>query len=231
MSILNQLPHNRLLADFSLWSCDLTNIASDIRRTEPFADMYHLDVADGHFVPGLLFFPDLVAALRPLTQKPFHVHLMTTNPANLIDDFVDAGADIITIHYENTDRDDVLAQIRAKGISTGLAIQLETPIESAVDYFDQVDVFVLMGTKLGIKGVGLDDEACPRITKLRSLLEREGYQGKIKIQADGGIRDHTVPLLRSAGADIITPGSLAFKSPNLLETTLWLWSLSGPTAN
>jgi ribulose-phosphate 3-epimerase len=228
MSILNHMPKDRLLTDFSLWSSDLTNIASDIRRTEPFADMYHLDVADGHFVPSLLFFPDLAAALRPLTQRPFHVHLMATNPTDLIDDFADAGADIITIHYENQDRDDALAQIRARGIGAGLAVQLETPIESLVDYFNRVDVFVLMGTPLGIKGVGLDDEACPRITALRSLLQRKGYLDKIRIQADGGIRDNTVPRLRAAGADIITPGSLVFKSPDLLETTLWLRSLPGP---
>jgi hypothetical protein len=81
MSILNQLPKDRLLVDFSLWSCDLTNMAGEIRRTEPFAEMYHLDVADGHFVPSLLFFPDLVAAPRPLTRRAFHVHLMATNPA------------------------------------------------------------------------------------------------------------------------------------------------------
>jgi ribulose-phosphate 3-epimerase len=230
MSILNQMPKNRLLADFSLWSCDLTNIAADIRRTEPFADMYHFDVADGHFVPSLLFFPDLVAALRPLTPKPFHVHLMTTNPTDWIDDFADAGVDIITIHFENEDRDDALAQIRAKGISTGLAVQLESPVERLVDYFSQVDVFVLMGTKLGIKGVGLDDDACPRIAALRDLLQRGGCLGRIRIQADGGIRANTIPQLRAAGADIITPGSLVFKSLDLLETTLWMRSLPGPTA-
>ena len=120
----------------------------------------------------------------------------------------------------------MLAQIHARGISTGLAIQLKTPIESAVEYFNQVDVFVLMGTKMGIKGVGLADEAC--IAKLRSLLKREGKLGKIKIQGDGGIRDHTVPQLRLAGADVITPGSLVFKSSDLLETTRWLRSLPGP---
>jgi ribulose-phosphate 3-epimerase len=185
-------------------------------------------VADGRFVPSLLFFPDLVAALRPLTKRPFHVHLMVTNPTDLIDDFVDAGADIITIHYENELRDDALAQICAKGISTGLAVQLETPIESLVDYLNQADVFVLMGTRLGIKGVGLDDEACPRITALRGLLQRKGYLDRTRIQVDGGIRDNTVPQLRAAGADIITPGSLVFKSPDLLATTSWLRSLPGP---
>lgn len=230
MSILNTLPKDRLLADFSLWSCDLTNIGSDIRRTEPFADLYHLDVADGHFVPSLLFFPDLVAALRPLTKRPFHVHLMTTTPTSFVDDFADAGADIITVHFENEDRIEALDRIRAKGVVAGLAVQIESPIESLVELFDDVDLFVLMGTRLGIKGVGLADEACPRITQLRQLLCREGYHDRIRIQADGGIRDNTVPRLRAAGADIITPGSLAFKSPDLLETTLWLRSLPGPIA-
>lgn len=230
MSILNQMPKDRLLADFSLWSCDLTNIGGDIRRTEPFADMYHIDVADGHFVPSLLFFPDLVAALRPMTRRPFHVHLMVTRPTSLIDEFADAGADILTVHYENAERDEALNQIRARGLTAGLAVQLETPVERLVDQFSRVDVFVLMGTRLGIKGVGLDAEACPRIARLRSLIEREGYLHRIRIQADGGIRDTTVPQLRAAGADIITPGSLAFKSPDLLETTCWLRGLPGPAA-
>jgi ribulose-phosphate 3-epimerase len=228
MSILNQMPKDRLLADFSLWSCDLTNIGGDIRRTEPFADMYHIDVADGHFVPSLLFFPDLVAALRPMTRRPFHVHLMVARPSSLIGEFADAGASILTVHYENADRDEALNQIRARGLTAGLAVQLETPVERLVDQFSRVDVFVLMGTRLGIKGVGLDAEACPRIARLRSLIEREGHLHRIRIQADGGIRDTTVPQLRAAGADIITPGSLAFKSPDLFETTCWLRRLPGP---
>jgi ribulose-phosphate 3-epimerase len=229
MFAMQQLPSGRLLADFSLWSADLANLAAEIRRTEPYADLYHIDVADGHFVPSLLFFPDLVATLRPLTRKPFHVHLMATNPTDLIDDFADAGADIITIHYENQDRDAVLSRIRQRGLCAGLALQLETPIERAADYCGQVDVFVLLGTRLGIKGVGLDSQACPRIAALRRLLRREGCEGKIKIQADGGIREQTVPQLALAGADIVTPGSLALKSPDLAATTQWLRAQAGPT--
>ncbi|MGE5222074.1 MAG: D-allulose-6-phosphate 3-epimerase, partial [Omnitrophica WOR_2 bacterium] len=94
-------PGERLLADASLWSADFTRLGDEIRRVDGYADLYHFDVSDAHFVPGLLFFPDLVAALRPLTRKPFHVHLMADNPLSLIDDFVNAGADRITIHYGN----------------------------------------------------------------------------------------------------------------------------------
>ncbi|WP_343416903.1 ribulose-phosphate 3-epimerase [Candidatus Flexifilum breve] len=225
MSRLQALPTGRLLADYSLWSADLANLANDVRRTEPFADVYHLDVADGQFVPSLLFFPDLVSALRPLTPKPFHVHLMTLNPARLIDDFAEAGADVITVHLENPELPAALEQIRARGLSAGIAIQLETPVEAVLPYLDQIEVIVMMGTKLGIKGVGLADEACPRITALSRLLTARGLRDKIKISADGGIREQTVPRLRAAGADMITPGSLAFKSPNLFETTLWLHAL------
>ncbi len=90
------IPGDRFTAEFSLWSADLTRLGDDIRRTESVADLYHIDVADAHFVPGLLFFPDLVAALRPLTTRPFHLQLMVRDPAALIDDFVAAGADLIT---------------------------------------------------------------------------------------------------------------------------------------
>jgi len=91
MEFWQQFPNNRLLIEVSLWSADFTCFREDIRRIDPFADLYHIDVSDGHFVPGFLFFADLVAALRPLTAKNFHVHLMTTNPLAHIDDFIQAG--------------------------------------------------------------------------------------------------------------------------------------------
>ncbi|MBC7870406.1 MAG: D-allulose-6-phosphate 3-epimerase, partial [Chitinophagaceae bacterium] len=161
-------PQNRVLAEISLWSAQLASLKDDLTRIDPYTDIYHIDVSDAHFVPGLLFFPDLVAALRPLTNKPFHVHLMVDNPAALIDDFAKAGANLITIHAENGPLvPDALAKIRALGLSAGLALQLETAPEAAAPYFDQLDLIVMMGTKLGIKGVGLDSQACPRITAMQ----------------------------------------------------------------
>ena len=96
------LPRDRLLADVSLWSADLANLQTEMARISTLADSFHLDVADAHFVRGLLFFPDMVRALRPHTDKPFHVHLMAENPLELIPDFIDAGADLITIHAEQS---------------------------------------------------------------------------------------------------------------------------------
>lgn len=225
MSFWQTLPTHRLLADYSLWSADLANLAASIAQTAPYADLYHLDVADAHFVPGLLFFPDLVAALRGLTTKPFHVHLMTAQPQQLIDDFATAGADLITIHAENAAVAPTLAQIKRAGKRAGLAVQLDTPIAAIEPYLDQLDLVVMMGTRLGIKGVGLDDRAYGRISQVKALIADRGRSDQVKVAADGGIREQTVPSLRAAGADLITPGSLVFKSTDLAQTTRWLHSL------
>ena len=225
MTFWQTLPTHRLLADYSLWSADLANLATSIAQTDPYADLYHLDVADAHFVPGLLFFPDLVAALRPLTRKPFHIHLMTDQPQRLIDDFAAAGADLLTIHAENKDAAATLAQIKAAGKRAGLAVQLDTPLAAIEAYLPQLDLVVMMGTLLGIKGVGLDERACDRITAAKALIAHHGLAAQVKVSADGGIREQTVPLLRAAGADLITPGSLVFKSRDLAQTTSWLHNL------
>jgi ribulose-phosphate 3-epimerase len=221
-------PTDRLIAELSLWSADLPRLADDMARIEPYGDIYHFDVADGHFVPELLFFPDLIAQLRPLTDKPFHVHLMTKNPRALIEPFAKAGADLITIHYENDDVPETLAAIQAAGVRAGLALQLETPVEAAETYFGEVALFTLMGTRLGIKGVGLDESAPDRIRALQALLREHGLAGQVRVAADGGIREHTVPALRAAGADTVVMGSLAFKAPDLAERFAWLHGLPVP---
>ena len=226
MSLWHQLPTDRLLAEFSLWSADLTRLGEEVRRTESYADLYHIDVADAHFVPGLLFFPDLVAALRPLTTRPFHVHLMTDNPQVLIDDFVAAGADLITIHAElGPAVPAILQKIRDSHTKAGLALKVETPLDIVQPYLDQIDVLILMGTLLGVKGQDLSPVACPRIQTMRTLLDRHNTTHNIRIVADGGIRSHTVPSLRAAGAQSVVPGSLVFGSKDLEQTMVWLRSL------
>lgn len=228
MRLGQQIVVDRLTAEFSLWSADLTRLGDEIRRTESFADLYHIDVADAHFVPGLLFFPDLVAALRPLTTRPFHIHLMVSNPAALVDDFVAAGADLITIHAElGPIVLSTLQHIRDAHVSPGLAIRLETPVERLWPYLEHVDTLVMMGTALGVKGQDLSPDACPRIQTVRAWLGQHLPAHPIRIVADGGIRRHTVPALRAAGADSIVPGSLVFGSENLEQTVRWLRSLPG----
>jgi len=219
------LPHTRLLADVSLWSADLANLAAGIRRVEPFADSFHLDVSDAHFSPSLLFFPDLVRALRPLTRRPFHLHLMVERPTALIEDFVASGADVITIHAEagKAEAAAAIQAIRHAGCSAGLALCLETPVAAAEPHLDRIDSLLLLGTALGVKGQDLAPEACDRLARAVLMLGEE--RARVRLIADGGIRAHTVPILRRAGADAIVPGSLVFQSLNLEETFSWLHTL------
>ena len=219
------LPHARLLADVSLWSGDLSNLAASIGRVDSFADSYHLDVSDAHFAPTLLFFPDLVRALRPLTMRPFHVHLMVDRPTALIEEFLASGADAITVHAEvgECEASTAIEAIRRAGRSAGLALRLETPVEGAVPYFDRIVSLLLLGTEIGVKGQDLSAEACGRLTSAASLLG--GRRAEVRLIADGGIRRQTVPLLRQAGADVVVPGSLVFQSAALDETFSWLRSL------
>ncbi len=226
MSYWSPFPTDRLLAEVSLWSADFTCLKDEIERIDPFTDLYHIDVTDAHFVPGLLLFPDLVAALRPLTTRPFHVHLMTENPLGLIDDFAEAGANLISVHCENGPlAPAALQKIHRHGLASGLALGLDVPLDSVVPYLEMVDVIVLMGTPIGVKGAGLNPQACPRIAALRAILDEQGLSERIKIEADGGIRQNTVPQLRAAGAGLIVMGSLAFKSSNLSGTFDWVRSL------
>lgn len=231
MTFWKTLPSNRVLAELSLWSADLARFAEEIERTDPYADLYHIDAADGHFAPQFLFFPDLVARLRKLTRKPFHVHLMVENNIllNQVEQFVGAGADLITIWYENGDLvPAALDKIRGSNVAAGLSIGLEVPPEAIIPYLDRIELVTMIGTRIGVKGQDLSDHACDRMRSMRKLVTKHGYSDRIKIAADGGNRSNTVPLLRSAGADTIVMGSLAYSSRDLKQTFEWLWSLPGP---
>jgi ribulose-phosphate 3-epimerase len=230
MSLWESLAGDRLLVDASLWSGDLACLRESIRQVDSFVDLYHFDVSDAHFVPGLLFFPDLVAALRSLTRKPFHAHLMVTEPRSLVDDFAQAGADIITVHVDTGPAAmRAVERILEVGAHAGLGFGLDGPIEGLLPYLDKVELVLLMGTPMGVKGQGLSPLAIPRIQEMRRLLAAHGLTGKVKIEADGGLRSHTVPALRSAGADLISPGSLVFKSDDLAQTFAWLHALPLPS--
>jgi ribulose-phosphate 3-epimerase len=211
-----------LLLDVSLWSADLVNLAAEIESVLPYADSFHIDVADGHFVPTLLFFPDIVAAIRGVTEKPLHVHLMVSDPATLVPPFIEAGADIISVQVEAEGAPAVLKTISKAGRKPGLALLLDTPVEALRNYLGQVEVVIAMGTQVGIKGVDLAPEACERVAAIRKIIDE---RRSVKLYADGGIRKHTVPKLRKAGADAVVPGSLLFNSPDRKRVHQWLKSL------
>ncbi|HVP45143.1 MAG TPA: ribulose-phosphate 3-epimerase [Bryobacteraceae bacterium] len=227
----NLKPGGRLMAEVSLWSADLANLARDVERLSPYADAFHLDVADAHFAPDLLFFPDLVAALRRHTERPFHVHLMVDRPSKIVDRFVAAGADLVTVHCE-TGRLEVreaISRIRSNGCAAGVALRLETPVSAVEPYLQQISAVLLLGTQPGVKGRELTPEACGRIRSMAALLGQHGLRSQVVIVADGGIRTHTVPELRDAGADAVIAGSLVFQAEDLAKTFAWLQSV-GTTA-
>ncbi len=226
MEIWSRFPNNDLLVEASLWSADFTRLGAEIQRVDAHVDLYHIDVCDAHFVPGLLLFPDMVAALRPLTKKPFHVHLMTEDPASLVDDFADAGADMITVHCENGTRVPAAIERTARrGLAAGLAVGLDVPLEMLIPSLSSISIVVLMGTPMGVKGKDLSPLAAPRVRAVRALLKEQGMEKTVRVESDGGIRANTVPNLRAAGAQLIVMGSLAFKSEDVGRTVKWAKSL------
>lgn len=194
----------------SLWSADLTNLGGEMKRIEPFTERWHLDVADGHYVKNLLFFPDQIAQLRRHSALPFEVHLMVTDPLGWIDPFIDAGADIVLFCFDAVPNPvDVLRAIRARGRKAGVSVLITEPVELLEACWDDLDVLCIVGTAMGIKGAGMDAGVPGKIRRAREIIAQRGL--RTEIEADGGIRRETVPLLKAAGADYIVPGSLMFK--------------------
>lgn len=224
---LDTLPKDRLIAEFSVWSADLGALSADLARVEPFVDMLHIDVSDGHFTPALLFFPDQIAALRKTTAKPMHVHLMVTGEVLLsqIEQFAEAGADLISVHAETDPEilEIAFTGIEALGLKAGLVLQLETRVTEAARWLNRVSLLTLVSTPIGIKGVQPDETTFQRLAQARALLEARAPQ--VILAADGGIREHTVPRMRAEGAQTVVLGSLAFNAPDLPARMAWLSGL------
>jgi ribulose-phosphate 3-epimerase len=221
---LNQLPADRLLAEFSMWSANLGRLEEDAKRIAPHADLLHVDVADGHFAPALLFFPDLLAAIRKFSPTPIHVHLMVDDRALLsqIEQFAEAGADIISIHAENANAAEAIAKIKSLGCVPGIVLKVETQVTALKPWLKHIPFVTLLGTAIGVKGQGLNEAAPARLREAKALIaEIRGHERTI-LAADGAIREHTVPLLRQSGADTIVMGSLAFAETDLARRIAWV---------
>jgi ribulose-phosphate 3-epimerase len=222
----DDLPSGRLIVELSVWSADLVRLADDLARIGPHADLLHIDVADGHFAPALLFFPDLVSTV------PIHIHLMVTDDILLaqIDQFAKAGSDLISFHVENEAvADAALDQLDAKGIAAGMVVKVDTPVVRVEGYLPRLRFLTLLGTAIGVKGRSLDEKAAGRLREARRLIAASGARHRIVLAADGGIREDTALLLRGAGAQTVVVGSLVFSAPDYRTRIAWLHALhSGP---
>src|SRR5262245_34093355 len=159
----------------SLWSADLTNLAAEMKRVESFTERWHLDVADGHYVKNLLFFPDLAAQLRKHSAKPFEVHLMVTDPLGWIDPFVEAGADIILFCFDAVKNPgEVLKAIKTRGKKAGVSLLITEPLSVVEPFWNDLDVLCVVGTAMGIKGAGMDASVPGKIKQARGIIQQRG---------------------------------------------------------
>ncbi len=213
-----------LKTSISLWSADLTNLESEIERVDPYADLYHLDVADGTYAELLLFFPDLARAIRGKTEKPIEVHLITQNPERWVTPFAEAGADRIIYYPDTTENQQgIIDSIKSHKMSVGISLAIENPVSIIHSYLEQLAIVCVLGTGFAVKGISdIADGTCAKIQSLVRMRSDRGLD--FEIEADGAIRRHTVPSLREAGADIVVPGSLIF-CPEMKENGAWLRSL------
>jgi ribulose-phosphate 3-epimerase len=208
----------------SLWSADLANLASEIRRVEPHSERFHLDVADGHYVPALLFFPDLVAAIRRHATIPLEIHLMTNNPLSWVGPFSDAGADGFIFCLDSADDPSgIIRAVKERDKFVGVSIRIEEDLERIDPYLEDLDLVTIFGTEVGIKVAPMDAQTPKKVRQARSLIDRRGLFAEVEV--DGGIRRQSVPLVHAAGAEWIVAGSLMF-GENPAEMRRWLASMS-----
>lgn len=192
----------------SILAADLANLKSEVEAvTAAGADMLHLDIMDGHYVPNLTFGPGLVKTLRPYTRLPFDVHLMVTEPEVMVPWFVDAGADIITVHYEAAVHlDRTLAEIRNAGKKAGVSLNPATP-ENVLEYvLDKLDLILVMSVNPGFGGQSFIPSQLEKIQRIKSMIGNRNIQ----IEVDGGINPMTAAECAAAGADILVAGTSVF---------------------
>ena len=198
----------------SLLSCDFTKMGDELRDMERIgADWAHLDVMDGHFVTNLTFGLPVISALRPVSTIPFDVHLMIEAPEKYIDRYIDAGADILTVHLEAC-RDvlSALRAIRARGCKAGLSIKPGTPVSAVFPYLTEADMILVMTVEPGYGGQKLIPECLDKIGEIKKRAAEMGKE--ILVEVDGGINAGNAATVRGAGADVLVAGSAVFGSPD-----------------
>lgn len=196
----------------SMLASDYANLEAELKKCES-AELIHLDVMDGHFVPNISIGAPVIKAMKRVCSVPFDVHLMISDPLKYIEDFADAGADIITFHTEcESNINETINKILECGCKAALAVKPATPVEVVYPYIDKLSMVLVMTVEPGFGGQSFMENMMPKTERLRADFP------DIDIQVDGGVNAETIKACARAGANVFVAGSAVFKSENPQET-------------
>ena len=199
---------NNIKISPSILASDYANLQSELDRIST-SDLIHVDVMDGHFVPNISIGAPVVASIKKVCNVPFDVHLMISNPLDYVEDFANAGADIICFHTEcDSDVEKTVDKIISLGKKPALAIKPATPVDDVVKYLDKLSMVLVMTVEPGFGGQSFMESTMPKIVELRAKCP------DLDIQVDGGINNETVKIAGKAGANVFVAGSAVFNSEN-----------------
>jgi ribulose-phosphate 3-epimerase len=216
MNLRNMEPSKKISP--SILSADFSRLGEEVRAVaEAGADYIHVDVMDGHFVPNLTIGPAVVASLRRRTSLPLDVHLMIQNADEFLDAFIEAGANILTVHVEACPHlPNTLSAIRRKGVRAGVSLNPATPVALIEPALEFADLVLVMTVNPGFGGQEFIPAVLPKVEQLRSQIDQKGWN--LELEVDGGIKIGNIGTVAKAGADVFVSGSGIFKTPDYGQT-------------
>ena len=199
----------------SILSADFANLERDIRRIDT-ADYVHVDVMDGMFVPNITIGIPVVASIRKTTELPLDVHLMIVQPVRYVEQFCDAGADLVTVHVESDTEENIhaaLDKIHAKGKRAGIVLKPKTPAEAALPFLEKVDLILVMTVEPGFGGQKFMADQMEKVSALRALIDQRNPGCELEV--DGGVDPVTCKTCIAAGANVLVAGSAVYKAADI----------------
>jgi ribulose-phosphate 3-epimerase len=210
----------------SILAADLAHLADEVKVVEPYADIIHVDIMDGHFVPPIALGTVVVASLRPQTDRALHGHLMVDAPESFFEELAEAGLDVVSFHHEAVGQPEpAIEKARSTGMRTGVTLNLETPVEASFPYLEAIDDLMLMSIPPGWSGQPLNPEVYPRIEAARAEVDRRGLD--VDIEIDGGVTVENAQRAIDAGATVLVSASGIYRAPDKSAAARTLAGIAG----